>query len=123
MRRPIDTGLAATAVSTEEAWKLQPHFTEYRRNPVPPPILHVAGSTARPAVWSKQGMVASLRGDYVPLNVREQLLRLSQRQPQVGEITKIIRPADRHPVGASGLTINPGLNQPQHQFHPRFPSR
>jgi hypothetical protein len=57
-------------------------------------------------------VVASLRGDHALLNVREQLLRLSQRQPQAGEITKIIRPADHHHVGASGLTIKPDFNQP-----------
>ena len=68
-------------------------------------------------------MAASLRSNDTALDMREQLLRLSQRQPQVGEITEIIRPTDRHHVGASGLTIKPDFNQPQHQFHPRFPSR
>ena len=39
--------------------------------------------------------------------VRQQLLRFGQRQTQVGEIAKTIRPADLHNVETSGLTINP----------------
>jgi hypothetical protein len=50
----------------------------------------------------------SLRSNNPLLNLRQQQLRFGQRQTQIGDLTKTIRPADRHHVR---LTINPGPNQ------------
>jgi hypothetical protein len=68
-------------------------------------------------------MVAGLRGNDLPLNLRQHQLRFGQRQAQVGDLTKTIRPADRHHVETSRLTINLRPNQTQRPFHPRVPSR
>jgi hypothetical protein len=59
-----------------------------------------------------------LVGDNLLLNLTQQLLCFGQRHPQVGNITKTIRPTDRHHVETPGLTINPHLNQTQRPFHP-----
>jgi hypothetical protein len=37
-------------------------------------------------------MVAGLRGNDLPLNLRQHQLRFGQRQAQVGDLTKTIRP-------------------------------
>jgi len=63
-------------------------------------------------------MAAGLRGNDLLLNLLQQLLRFRQRHTQVGNITKTIRPADRHHVETPGLTINPHPNQTQRPFHP-----
>jgi hypothetical protein len=56
-------------------------------------------------------VVVGLRGNDPLLNLRQQQLRFGQRQTQIGDLTKTIRPADRHHVETSRLTINPGPNQ------------
>jgi hypothetical protein len=56
-------------------------------------------------------VVVGLRGNDLPLNLRQQQLRFGQRQTQIGDLTKTIRPADRHHVETSRLTIDPGPNQ------------
>jgi hypothetical protein len=68
-------------------------------------------------------MGGSLIGDNLPLNLHQQLLCFGQRDTQVGNITKTIRPANRHHVEAPGLTINPHPNQTQRPFHPWISSR
>jgi hypothetical protein len=47
------------------------------------------------------GMIASLCGDYRLLNTGQQLLRLRQRQPQIGDISEAGRPIDLDPVNTS----------------------
>jgi hypothetical protein len=56
-------------------------------------------------------VVVGLRRNDLLLNLRQQQLRFGQRQTQIGDLTKTIRPADRHQVETSRLTINPGPNQ------------
>jgi hypothetical protein len=68
-------------------------------------------------------VVVGLRANNLLLNLRQQQLRFGQRQTQVGNITKTIRPADRHHVETSSLTVTPGPNQTQRPFHLRVPSR
>jgi hypothetical protein len=83
----------------------------------------MASPAAGLAVRPKHRLVVGLRGSNILLNARQQLLRFGQRQTQVGEIAKTIRPTDLHNVETSGLTIvDPGSNQSQHPFHPRTPS-
>jgi hypothetical protein len=63
------------------------------------------------AVRANHRVVVGLRGNDILLNAHQQLLRLGQRQTQVSDITKTFRPADRHHVDTSGLTIHPRSNQ------------
>jgi hypothetical protein len=63
-------------------------------------------------------MGVGLRGDNLLLNLHQQLLRFGQRQSQVRDITKTIKPADRHHVETPGLTIDPRPNQTHYPFHP-----
>jgi hypothetical protein len=53
-------------------------------------------------------MLMGLRGNDLMLDLRQQQLRFGQRQTQVGYVTETIGPADRHHVGTSRPTINPG---------------
>jgi hypothetical protein len=68
-------------------------------------------------------MGLGLLGESLLLNLRQQQLRFGQRQTQVGNISKPIRPADRHHLVTPRLTITPRPDQTQRQFHPRIPSR
>jgi hypothetical protein len=68
-------------------------------------------------------MSVGLLGDKQLLNLTQKLLCLGQRHPQVDDIIKTVRPADRHHVETSGLTINPHPNQTQRPFHAWTPSR
>ncbi|MFL5284721.1 MAG: hypothetical protein ACJ8AW_27985 [Rhodopila sp.] len=50
-----------------------------------------------------------MRGDNLLLDVHQKLLRFGQRQTQVGDVVKAIRPADCHQVETPRLTVNPSL--------------
>jgi hypothetical protein len=63
-------------------------------------------------------MGGGLLGDNLLLDLRQQQLRFGQRQTQIRDITKPIRPADHHHLETPGLTINPPPNQTQRPFHP-----
>jgi hypothetical protein len=56
-------------------------------------------------------VVAGLRRNELLLNLRQQQLRFGQRQTQIADLTKTIRPAYQHHIESPRLTINPGLNQ------------
>jgi hypothetical protein len=56
-------------------------------------------------------VVVCLRGNDLLLNLRQQQLRFGQRQTQIVDLTKTVRPADLHHVETLGLTVNPGSNQ------------
>ncbi len=55
-------------------------------------------------------MVVGLHGNELLLNLRQQQLRLGQRQTKIGNLTQTIRPADRHHVETARMAIDPGLN-------------
>ncbi len=55
--------------------------------------------------------MVGLRGNDLLLNLSQQQFRFGERQTQISDLTKTIRPADRHHVGTSRLPINPGPNQ------------
>jgi hypothetical protein len=62
-------------------------------------------------VRAKHRVVVGLRGNDLLLNLRQQQLCFGQRKTQIGDLIKTIRPADRHHVETSRLTIHPGPNQ------------
>jgi hypothetical protein len=64
--------------------------------------------TDSPAETSR---VVRLHSNDLLLNLRQQQLRFRQRQTQIGDLTKTVRPADRHHVETSRLPISPGPNQ------------
>src|SRR5690348_15796313 len=68
-------------------------------------------------------MVASLGGGDDLLHARQKLLRLVERQTQVGDISKGAGPGDLDYDHIAGRTIRPRFNQPQNPTHPRRPSR
>jgi hypothetical protein len=68
-------------------------------------------------------VLAGLRGNERLLKLSQQLFRLGQRQTQVGDITKTIRPVDLHHVETSRPTVNLRPNQTQLPFHLQDPNR
>jgi len=67
-------------------------------------------------------VLVGLRGDDSLLNTRQKLLRFGQRQTQMADIAKTIRPVDLHDVGTARLTIDTRFDQPQNPSHPRSPA-
>ena len=86
-----------------------------------PVILDAANTIAARAIWPPDDVVPRLRGHDFPLHTCQQLLRLGQGQPQMGDIAKSIRPADLHEVRTSILTLGTGLHQPQNPCHAPTP--
>jgi hypothetical protein len=82
----------------------------------------MARPAAGSAIRSQRRVIVGLRGNDHLLNSRQQLLALSQRQTQVGDIAKTTRPADLCHIEASGLTIDAGSNQQQNPLHRQTPS-
>jgi hypothetical protein len=99
-RWPTETGSATTAASAQEPRKPQSHLAEQRCNPV-----------WLPAVRPNRRRGGGLIGDNLVLNLHQQLLRFGQRQTQVGDVAKTIRPGDRHHLVTPGSTINPQPNK------------
>ena len=58
-------------------------------------------------------MAVGLPGNNSLLNCRQQQLPFRQRQTEVGDIAKTIRPADLNHVGAAGFTIDADFNYSQ----------
>src|SRR6202041_3274073 len=96
-------------------------LTEQRRDRMVPVNLHVANTIAARAIWPRDDVVPRLRGGDLALHICQQLLRLGQGQPQIGDIAKAIRPADLHEVRAWILTLGAGLHQPQNPCHAPTP--
>jgi hypothetical protein len=119
-----------SAACTHKPGTLHPDLAEQRRNPVTPPIFHVASAAAWLTVRPKNRVVPGLRSDGLLLNSHQPMLCLGQRQPslagsvaQVCDVTETIRPTDLHHVETSRLTVHLRPGQTQRLFHPRAPSR
>jgi hypothetical protein len=89
---------------TRQPRKLYPDLAEQRRDPTRTPTLRVVPPTARLTVWANiawwRACAATARS-----NLRQQELRFGQCQTQIGDLTKTIRPADRHHVETPGPSI------------------
>ena len=123
MQWPINSRLDTMASGTQKPGKPNRHFTEQRRDPMRPPVLHVASPATGSAVRAKPPMVAGLTGNDRSLNARQKLLRLGHAQTQVRDPRKTFRPEDLHQVNAPRTGIIVCLNQPQHPPRPSPSSR
>src|SRR5208282_4126928 len=123
MQWPIDACLGTIAGSTEKSGKSHRHLAEQRRDPVRPPVLHVASPATESAIRTKSPMLVGLTGNDRSLKARQKLLPLGQAQAQVRDLPKTFRPADLHQVSAPRAGIIACLNQLQHPPHPSSSSR
>ena len=123
MQGPIDARLGTMAGSTQKSGKAHRRFAEQRRDPVRPPVFHVASPATGSAIRTKLPMLVGLTGNDCSLKARQKLLRLGQAQAQVRDLPKTFRPADLHQVSAPRAGIIACLNQPQHPPHPSSSSR
>src|SRR5208282_24666 len=123
MQWPIDACLGTIAGSTEKSGKSHRHLAEQRRDPVRPPVLHVASPATESAIRTKPPMLGGLTGNDRSLKARQKLLPLGEAQAQVRDLPKTFRPADLHQVSAPRAGIIACLNQLQHPPHPSSSSR
>jgi hypothetical protein len=66
----------------------EPHRdrAKQRRHPMKPPVLEVTRLTARKAIRTQNRVIVGVDGDDRLLQTRQDLLRLSQRQPQLRDL-------------------------------------
>src|SRR5208283_1552071 len=103
----------------------KPHrdLAEKRRDRMVPVIFHSASLATASAVRPPNGVALGLRRDDLLLEAGQQQLPFGQGQPQVGDITEIIRPVDLQDVGALSLTVSPGFHQPHNPSHAPTPDQ
>ena len=65
------------------------------------PAVDVTPTPTSRILWPPSSKVSSLRGDNRLLHARQKLLRLGQRQPQIGYVAGPISPTDLHYIYAS----------------------
>jgi hypothetical protein len=82
-----------------------------------PPVLDVTGLTARRAIQTQNRVIVSLDGDRL-LQARQNLLRLSQRQAQFGDIAEVTQRPDIYDVdNPCGLSISVSTKRKTHAIH------
>src|SRR3954452_10517279 len=86
-----------------------------------PIVLYTTNRATAAAIRSANGMIPGLRGNDLLLESRQQPLPLSQGQPQIGDLSQIIRPGDRRDVDGLFLTVSAGFHQPHHPSHALTP--
>jgi hypothetical protein len=99
MRQPLAPMLfddhdraAAAAGRTSPVAKAK--VSKQRRNPMRPPTFRVVPLAAWLTVRPKHRVVVRLHGNELLLNLRQQQLCFRQRQTQIGDLTKTLRPVD-----------------------------
>jgi hypothetical protein len=68
-------------------------------------------------------MISGLRGNDLLLETRQQQFPFGQGQPQIGDVTEVVGPVDRHDVNKLLLTVSPGFHQPHNPSHASPPKR
>ena len=105
MRWPSDTAREVTAADTTEPRQLYRHLAERCREQIASPAVDVTPTSTRRTLRPSSRKIALLRGDNCLLHARQKLLRLGQRQPQIGYVAGPIRPADLHGSGANRILL------------------
>ena len=83
--------------------------------------IDVIPTTTRRTLWPPSRKISRSRGDNRLLHACQKLLRLGQRQPQIGYAAGPIRPADLHYVYPSHPAGHARLDQSQYPTHRRPP--
>src|SRR5689334_331160 len=117
MRWPTMAGFVTAAPGTAKAGKSQRNLAKKRRNRVVSIVLHLAHSATALASRPSKGVVPGLRSNDLLLQARQQPLPFGQGQAQVGDLTEIIRPVDRHDVYGLVLTVSRDFYQPHNPRH------
>ena len=117
MRWPGDTALDVTAADATKPRQLYHHLAEWCCEQMAAAAIDVAPTTARRTLWPPSREISRLRGDDRLLHARQKLLRLGQRQPQIGYVAGPVRPADLHYVYTGQPAGHAGLDQLQHPTH------
>src|SRR3984885_111605 len=117
MRWPSDTALDVTAADATKPRQLHGDLAEWCREQMASPAVDVTPTTTRRTLWPPSRKISRLRGDNRLLHARRKLLRLGQRQPQIGYVAGPIGPADLHYVYARHPAGHTRLDQSQCPTH------
>src|SRR6267154_1020921 len=112
-----------TTAGTTKPRETHRHRAKQRRHPMKPPVLDVTRLTARRAIRTQNRVIVSLDGNYCLLQARQDLLRLSQRQPQLRDLAEATKWPDIQYIDDPCRTIDPCFNQAQDPPHSRTPSQ
>jgi hypothetical protein len=121
MRWPANASLDSATLGTAKSGQLHRNLTEQRRDRMVSIIFHTANTIATQAIWPPEHVGPRLRGHDLALDIRQEQLCLGQGQPQIGDITNTVRPADFQEVRAVILTLGTGFHQPQNPRHAPTP--
>src|SRR5689334_21060350 len=88
-----------------------------------PIVLHTTNRATAAAIRSANGMVPGLRGNDLLLESRQQPLPFGQGQPQMGDLSQIIRPGNRRNVDGLFLTVSLDFHQPHNPSHALTPDQ
>ena len=116
-----DTALDVTAADATKPRQLHRHLAEWGREQMASPAVDVTPTTTRRTLRPPCREVSRFRGDNRLLHARQKLLRLGQRQPQIGYVAGPIRPADLHYIYPSHPAGYARLDQSQYPAHRRPP--
>jgi hypothetical protein len=117
MRWPTMTGFVTAAPGTAKAGKPHRDPAKKRRNRVVSVVLHMVNSPTDSAIRPSKSVAPGLRGNDLLLEARQQQRPFGQGQPQVGDITEIIRSVDLHDVDGLVLTVSRDFHQPHNPRH------
>jgi hypothetical protein len=110
MRAPANTSFDPATDGTAKSGKAHRDLTKERRDHVLPVIFHAACVATTRAGEPPGGVLPDLRGDDFLLQPRQQPLRFSQGQPQIGDVTEIIGAIDLHDVHSLPLGFGADLH-------------
>jgi hypothetical protein len=112
-----------TTTSTAKPRAPHRHGAQQRRHPTKPPVLDVTRLTARSPIRTQNRVIVGLDGDGRLLQARQDLLRRSQRQPQLRDPAEASKWPDTQYIDDPCRTIDLGFNQAQDPPNPRTPSQ
>jgi len=90
----ISTRLAKTTAGAAKPRGPHRRGAKQRRHTMKPPLLDVTDLTARRAIRTQNRVIVGLNGDNHLLQARQDLLRLSQRQPQLRDLAEATKWSD-----------------------------
>ena len=117
MRWPSDTALDVAEADATKPRQLCRHLAERCCEQMASPAVDVTPIATIRTLRPPSREVSRLRSDNRLLHARQKLLRLGQRQPQIGYVAGPIGPADLHYVYASHPAGHARLDQSQYPTH------
>jgi len=123
VRWPTSASLDRATPSTAKTGKPHRDLAEMRRDRMVPVVLHVTNPTTVSAIRPPNRLAPGLGGNDLLLEACQHPLPVGHGQTQVGDIVKIIWPANLHDVGERLFTVSPDFHQPHNPSHASTPGQ